>query len=103
MRRIKPSEISQAQRFVGGPELVDESVIERYREMGDQLDHVRAARHYGAMLEEANAELPLPAEAVDVYEQHCDAIQGEEPIPPASAMRDEIDAAFDRVLGEGRR
>jgi len=79
----------------------DERVIERYRQPGDQLDRVRAANHYAAMLDEAEHEIEARA---DAYERHLDAIQDEEIIPPENAaMRREIDRAFDAVLGEGRR
>lgn len=36
MRRIKPDEVRQAQRFSTGRERVDESLIERYREISEQ-------------------------------------------------------------------
>ena len=62
--RIKPSEIKQAQRFSTGIERVDDSLRERYREMGrDQTNHELAANmlaEVDAAFDRALADGPAP-------------------------------------------
>jgi hypothetical protein len=109
MSRIKPSEVTQAQRFSTGIERVGEDLIARYREVEAQRADapgcgapVRDAWSGGCIRNLGHSGphqghcryVAFPDERV-LPERTCEGL--------ATDMRSEIDRAFDAALGGGRR
>jgi hypothetical protein len=100
MRRIKPKEVAQAQRFSTGIERVGEDLIERYREVEaqnvDRCVRSSAVAERRQRVRDSNARFAARSAALD------DRLDARLSGKLGADMRSEIDRAFDLALGEGQ-